>query len=260
MKVTGEYIDEDNSNLESMVPSGLWSQLPDDIQQEIDACIPPQGFNKELWDNLESSTRYTIKNILYTKKNPNEKRKTHFIRFFTDSKFYIGTRLEEAFNYMALILALLLTIPYGVLSTFDSNYFASIKEYLQDNCEEKLKSYRYIRISSIENCWLTIYASMCGLLMVVIYYVFKPSNLYELRLFTLIKGRILLACIGICTTVSIVGVMDSAANLIQWYNVPYNESLCQDEPSYYKSLLICGLISIAFAVLIPIVLLNTTLI
>jgi hypothetical protein len=234
-----------------LISSDLVDILPEDIINEIDALLAPEGFDKELWKELDAATRVSIKHMLHERAHPNEKRKSHFMRFLTDSKFYIGNRIEEALNSMALILALLLTIPFGTLSSFDSNYFESIRIYLEENCEDKRDSYTYIRIISLTNCWMTIYSSMCGLVMVVLYYVFKPSDAYELRKFGLLKGRILLACAGICTIISIIGVMDSAANFIQWYNVPFDESLCQGTPSYYTSMLATGLVAIALSAAIP---------
>lgn len=245
-------------NIDKLVSPSIWKALPDDVKETVMLKLAPKGFNADLWDKLEASTQNIIHCTLQAESEGvlswrQRIVKSELIRYFTDPQFIIADRMENALNFMALILALLLTIPYGSLAALNSDYFVALHQQME-SCPEVNFQYSYSQLHDLflSNCCCTIYSSMAGLILIVSYYVLKPNSDYEMRRFSRIGGRILLFCVLTTCLTSIVGVMDLAALTYQFYSTPIS-TICTGQP-WFGSMLWPGLIALIISLLVSIVL------
>jgi len=177
---------------------------------------PPYGFNdKELWKELPGEYKELFLNAepLIRHVSPYKWKIFKFILDYKCEDF----DFDAGVNSFALISALILTIPFGVVSSVSNGQFTEILN-AQESCPDDsplaksgLDYYRITRSSITQNSATAAYASMTSLILVMIWYTFKTKQ--KLDSWGRLKERILVSMISILTIASIVGVLVLFNNL-----------------------------------------------
>jgi len=231
------------------------------VAKVIYTKTPPPGFDHDVWPLVPD----LYQDIIHGYMNKNEHRQTDFKlktstfgRFWWDPDYDVMEKIESSFNSMALLLALLLTIPFGCFGALNFEYFNSIQEYVDTNCPE-IKQYfgrvdETVHRTILNNAAMCMYSSMCGLIMICLFYIFKPVQGFEMRIWCRRNGRVLLGLVGLCCIIDILTVMCLGANLIQWFSAP-TSAICGDQP-WYGGIMYSGVVGLLLSAAIPICLLS----
>ena len=214
----------------------MWPLIPD-LYQDIIHGYMNKGEDRPTNFNLKNST---------------------FGRFWWDPDYDVMDKIETSFNSMALLLALLLTIPFGCFGAMNFEYFDSIQSFVDANCPEKEQFFgrvdETVHRVMLNNASLAMYSSMCGLIMICLFYVFKPIKGFEMRIWCRKNGRILLGLVGLSCIVDILSVMCLGANFIQWYSAP-TDTICGDQ-DWFAGIMFSGVVGLIMSAAIPIYLLS----
>lgn len=206
------------------IDSSVWEALDvatkDCIRKRTLDVIAPIGISKDLWDALSHEEKVLI--LPKLKNLESMGHKSRVIRFFHGDG---GTDPEPAINAMALICALVLSVPYSVLMTIDSNFLESLKAAFEQ-CE--INNFDTAHRLFLENCSGAIYSCIIGLSMASLYYMFKPQK-SELISWMRVKGKVLVCLILICTITAIVTAMNLAGLLIPYYSTILDEEYFCDQ-------------------------------
>lgn len=136
----------------------------------------------------------------------------------------VGEEVDNVVNTLTLMNALILTIPYSLMSAADHNYWDWVQQTL-DECESKSFSFG-------EDFWIfknsynaVVYSTMSSLVMSLIYYLLKPRQLAKFRRWWKhARYVILMTLVGtVCSVVSLVAV---SCWLFAWFIIPTN-MLCE---------------------------------
>jgi hypothetical protein len=224
-----------------LVDPELWSELSENLRESIHSFVEMFGYEEGLLKpEVYSSSWAAVWSAL---------QKSTLYRLFVPVEPLSEEKIQNGLNFMALILALMLTIPYAVLGSLDGETLMRIRDAKSESgkCGDDGMPF-----GVTSNSALTIYAGTCGLIIIILYYLLRPDSDYELRRWSFYRGRFVVMCASTCTTCAIIGAMVNAATLFRWYSVPLDE-LCSDETEEnFQIILITGLCAIAIAVVLPI--------
>ena len=150
--------------------------------------------------------------------------------------------VEPAINALALICALVLTIPFGmnfdlinmkvILSNCDSNSF-----YIQSGL-----TWNYTESQILSNWTCTVYGSMTGLIIACVYYILKQDEIYQEQWFYN-KGKWLLLSMFCTTAAAIISLMNLSADILNYILVVDND-LCDINVNTY---IIPGIVILLFS-------------
>ena len=131
---------------------------------------------------------------------------------------------------MALICALLLTIPFGLLSYINDSFWTTISKQFEA-CGGNLANAGTYNVADfqyeiVHNIVCVIYASMAGLILSTFYYLFKPSKSVKITSSMSRRERILVLLLFVCCSSSVVGIM----NIIISINPA--EKYCENQFTY----------------------------
>ena len=176
------------------------------------ATNSPEGENEVLWKALNDDQKRKIWKS--ANKITLEKSKSKRGRFY---EFFAGGNEdpETAINAMALICALLIAIPYGVMGSLTPDFLANMNTLIDSCAPGTVKAdttYDDLYRMYLGNIAGATYACMLGLEMASIYYVLKPKS-NDLKEFMQVKGKVLLVLIVLCTISGIVCCMNLLSNL-----------------------------------------------
>ena len=154
---------------------------------------------------------------------------SRLIKFFVDFDSDEGSGVSvDAINALALINALLLTIPFGIMSLFSAEYVNDLYLAVESCPDGESKVFnRGVYVYVINNLAACLYGSLCGLMITASYFMLKDNNSNTIKLMTLIskiKERILLLMLFVCTTASIIGLLDCAFIIFAVY---CNPNVCE---------------------------------
>ena len=174
-------------------------------------------FDTNTWKSLDIPARRkflenSIKIYRDILKEKNRNFKSRVLTFLLDFDGRDTEVTVDAINALALVNALILTIPFGVFSFINGQFYIDYSnsyESCTDNQKNELDKPNDIRIYVQNNLAVCLYASLCGLLFASIYTIFK-TDWKKLTTFQRLKERILLGCLFSCTVASIIGLLDVA--------------------------------------------------
>lgn len=151
------------------------------------------------------------------------------VKFFLDFDSDEGSGVSvDAINALALINALLLTIPFGIMSLFSAEYINDLYLAVESCPDGKSIVFNHgVYVYVLNNLAACLYGSLCGLMITASYFMLKDNNSNTLKSMTLmskIKERILLALLFVCTTASIIGLLDCAYIIFAVY---CNPNICE---------------------------------
>jgi hypothetical protein len=132
--------------------------------------------------------------------------------------------VDNVVNTLTLMNALILTIPYSLMSNMNYDYWDQVIISL-DNCSERVATFESDFAIFKNSFNAVVYSAMASLIMSLIYYLLKPKNLAKFRKWWK-QARyviIMMLCGTVCSVVSLVAV---SCWLFAWYNLP-SDQLCE---------------------------------
>jgi hypothetical protein len=177
-------------------------------------AYPPVGFDTNVWENIDDSVKVLILETIFKDK---VKKKSNVLKFFSFEENDL--EFDGSINSMALICALVLTVPFGIAAIFNTDYYNQITT-MMENCPEDCKMFEYFQTTSVnaivDNMQSTtvsyvamaIYSSLAGLVFSAMYNLFRPSGTSTQWPPQLLKKiKVLSVCVFICTFSAVVGVL-----------------------------------------------------
>jgi len=214
------------------IPQEAWDAMPLHqlvLSQKAKLYIPPPGFHEEFWKNLTDDEKINVLMALEKKVTRHSAVYDFFLNFEDDTNF------DNPVNALALICALLLTIPFGLITVLNGAFFQSLEEALNACPNNATKdtgdTYNYLFVQFLQNTGSIIYACLCGLILSAFYYTFKPSENVQQTRRSRFKLKILIGCLVCCTIAAVIGVMDVSSYMVQTYMVQ-TADLCTYDSSY----------------------------
>ena len=211
-------------------------QVLKDILDFANVFQPPQGFSDvKLWgiivkgvlENMSPGERENHKAMCKNiherfldaeKSNAKtkiwESRVLNFFLDWTSNDFNI----DAAVNAFALVNALILTIPFGIVTSLDHEWLSSVKK-LTEPCPGM---YTHIWQQFILRLSGSVYCSMLGLILSALYYIFSPADKTQLTDNGCARQRLLILSAFACTVGSIVFCNCSWASLLYLFMRDYN--------------------------------------
>jgi hypothetical protein len=192
--------------------------------------VPSGWSDPELWKSLPPE----FKDIFLEASEQTE----HYSKFESMvAKFFLDFEAddfdyESGVNSFALINALALTIPFGVLSSVNNSVWTEIQDALlacpDDSTAVRVynmtqnENYNWLRTSFGNNAAAACYGSLLGLTLVLCFFLFKPK---ERTQWARKKMRIFMFLLFICTASAVVGCLCLFNNL-QMYITVSDSDLC----------------------------------
>lgn len=148
--------------------------------------------------------------------------------------------IDTVVNTLTLVCALILTIPYGVMTSADHSYWDNIELTLSE-CESTKFTYEQdFRLFS-GGFNTIIYSNIAVLIMAVLYYLLRPKDEVKFRKWWK-YARYVIMMMMLGTVCSIVCLVIASAWLFSWYIIP-NSKLCTYSA---KTDVIAGIVVIVF--------------
>lgn len=257
---TGEIDSAGFKTRPSWVESNIWEGLSPEAKKnvcEIEQAQPPRGVSEEIWSKLDDGTRYEMKSMHKTSLMKQESTGGNCSRFFCGHSEEIEDRafMESAVNAMAFVSAVLLTIPFGIISLLSSDFFDTIESTLS-SCESQPigrdQPFEFVRKALVNNTAGIVYASLCGLIMTTQYYVFRAPNGMKLSSYQKKKEKALLLAMVGTTTASVTCLMNLATYLFMYYTMQV-KNICTDSAFNVWAI---GILVVSFSVLLTAYLVN----
>ena len=174
--------------------------------------------------------------------------KSGFARFISTEDVDVED-LDQGVNAMALLNALILTIPYQLIGSVGSGYFDWLSDELK-KCKRESTSAGYnfhdIQLFYREELLCCIYASICGLILSTFYFLFKRSHPAETGVWKE-KARLLIILLFVCTGMSLIALMALSNTFVSWYFIR-SGSICKLEIFEYTGpAMLCAIIALVLA-------------
>ncbi|KAJ1388257.1 hypothetical protein B484DRAFT_459802, partial [Ochromonadaceae sp. CCMP2298] len=136
-------------------------------------------------------------------------------------KYYKGTNLsvEEAdtvVNTLALVAALILTIPFGAALSFDIGYWDNLTVVMQQCEGVEENTLKFIDVYNLiaHGLYAVAYSSMLTLGVCIFYYILRPSGKYFAAWWHHGKIAVLLAFLG--TVIAIISMLTLFGSFMGW--------------------------------------------
>mmetsp|Transcript_16086 Transcript_16086/g.15440 ORF Transcript_16086/g.15440 Transcript_16086/m.15440 type:complete len:390 (-) Transcript_16086:94-1263(-) len=246
-------------------------------------AIRPQGFDPELWENMNERDKqhicldqkmindespvwlpaWFIEEVVPTKNW--SKRwylkwwlqrityKSRVVNFFVPGNNHIIEEPDAGISAMALVCALILTIPFGIFGSLTDGFFASVREAIEKcpgNPPQTITGWTFdaMYLRTMQSFSTSFYCSMMGIIVTSIYYIFKPLPGKDMRKWCRSQGRLLLVLMFLVTTSSLIGLMAIGFYLL-YFSAGENKDLCTYDVRYiyYPGLVgivICSFLSL----------------
>jgi hypothetical protein len=141
------------------------------------------------------------------------------------AEMFIGRRIgyeevDSVVNTLTLMDALILTIPYGLMSSADMSYWDNVEEVL-NNCYATVGSKFRMQDDFLlfkNSCNAVIFSSMASLLMAVVYYLLRPKGAAFQVWWKRARYVIIMILIG--TISAVVSLVAVSLWLFAWYIIP----------------------------------------
>ena len=157
--------------------------------------------------------------------------------------------LDEGVNQMALVLAVILTIPYQVGGATGYAYFNWLSDELRRCPKEAAGGYNFEdAIAAFREYMLCcMFSSMIGMIFSTFYYLFKRSHPKDLKAY-MRQSRLLTIYIFICCGFALISLMTLSNFLLSWYVMGSGE-MCKGT-IYSEHFLIGGIIVVIISTMI----------
>lgn len=216
-----------NSESSSDSSSDSCSESSSDSEPNINGSKEQSSTNAETMvskmKSLKPKKRSTLRHVQDVIKQ------SAFGRFIA-CKDLTSDDLDDSVNQMALVCAVILTIPYQVGQTVGPSYFDWLKGELEKCPKSRAGGYDFgIAMSAFREYMLCcMFSTMCGMILSTFYFLFKRSlpDLNDHNRY-MRKCRYITIYIFICTSFGIISLIMLSNFLIEWFVVP-TDALCTD--------------------------------
>lgn len=151
--------------------------------------------------------------------------------------------IDSVVNTLTLVCALILTIPYGVMTSADHSYWDNVEDILSQ-CEVKKFTYDQAFKPFSGGFNSIVYSNISVLIMAVLYYLLRPKDDAKFRKWWK-YARYILMMMMLGTVCSVVCLVIASSWLFSWYIIP-NSKLCTFSA---KTDVTAGIIVIGFCAL-----------
>lgn len=221
------------------VSKDVWYQLEPDIQQKINECDQlsdtPIGIEDTLWEKLDDEVKLSV--IQSVSKITEFKASCTCVSPKSSNiyHFFFGAitdlDLDTCVNSMALISALVLTIPYSVIGNLGPSFWQNFREAVIA-CDDDVSAwYEVPRDLILNNLYCSLVSSVCGIILSTFYYLFKPATKNLMTVLTMRKLKYLVFVLFMTCIIAIVSIMNLAVMLSWTYTVDYTDQWCRPQPS-----------------------------
>jgi len=140
---------------------------------------------------------------------------------------------DAGVNAMALLCALLLSVPYAVVDTIDNIHLAWLQKAL-DKCKADHETMRYSRIYALyRGSFLsTVYMSIGGMILATFYFLFKRTNEEDYKLWRR-KARLLVTTLFFFTALAICSLLVMTNTYFNYFLLSDSENICDNNSSIY---------------------------
>lgn len=216
---------------EEQINLDAWNYLSSDIglqqkvaQKALEASSPPKGFDAEVWKLLSWADKKAILSLQPKKISPTifgyDIKDSNVLLFFADVTGD-NFNFDAGVNSMALICALILTIPFGLMGTLDQDHWSAVSDQIADCPGGSLRGYSFedFFYETMNNIVCVIYSAMSGLVLSTLYYVFKPKDDMNMPKWKIIKQRLLIFLLFVSTITSVVGLLNATTDFLTLFTV-----------------------------------------
>jgi len=133
-------------------------------------------------------------------------------------KFVTSEDIDNVVNTLTLVNALILTIPYGIMSSTGPDYWDYVEATL-DACPATKFTFaqNYVVFSNSTNS--VVYSTICCLIMALVYYLLRPKDNDKFRSWWK-AARYAICVMMIGTATSVVSLIAISSWMFAWYIVP----------------------------------------
>ena len=137
--------------------------------------------------------------------------------------------IDSAVNTLAIVSALLVTVPYGVVTAFDHSYW----DWLQNvPCADTIQefggqSYNHFYLKNvIQQLWMSLFSSMLGIGLTVFYYMLRPGDPEIFKIWWR-RGRWAVFMIFVCAFVAVMITLAMAGWILNGWYVVSTDTFCE---------------------------------
>ena len=225
-----EYADESSSSSRSRSSS--------DSDSSESSCSSDDGETRK---RTHSQSHSNMKALSALSKKKSFRHKTVLNKFqstmrqsafgrFISCEDLTSDDLDDSVNQMALVCAVILTIPYQVGQTVGPSYFDWLRSELDKCPKASAGGYDFgIALAAFREYMLCcMFSTMCGMILSTFYFLFKRtvSDPSDHRTY-MRKCRYITIYIFICTSFGIISLIMLSNFLIEWFVVP-TDALCTE--------------------------------
>ena len=231
-----DFDELDDADCPACISSDLWRYLgPSERTVSIATAkkvYPPFGVDNKFWDELPAETKDA-----FWKAHDDEK-KVERITSWRTCKGYRKSNLygfltgkcddedmDTKVSSMALISALVLTIPFGLFTGLGNDYWSGLSQAIT-NCGYGGDIGR-VKDGLLNNLVAALVASVLGIILSTFYYLFKPPDAKRMTLTTQKKLKVLVTMLFFSCVVSLVCIINSANIMSANYMVDYDFEFCR---------------------------------
>ena len=153
-------------------------------------------------------------------------------KFFSPFSDHLIDEPESAISAMALICALILTVPFWIFGLFKDSYITDLKDSI-DICPGHVNKFGESFHDAYRTLLLypsvTMYTSLMGLIMSSIYFIFKPSKGRDLDKWCRKQGRLLMLILFVLCVIAVTTLCACAANLLKHYTILFVDHCSPDD-------------------------------
>ena len=149
---------------------------------------------------------------------------------------------DSGVNAMALLCALVLSVPYQVAGTLGSDNLDWMKGQI-DECTDEW-NYAFVYTGYRASFIMTVYFSISGMILATFYFLFKRNNDFDFRIWRS-KARYLVVLLFFCTAFSIIGLILLTNLYFDYYMLSSTENICSNNTLPYVAAG-CGVSFFAF--------------
>lgn len=194
------------------------------IAEKALEAVAPKGFDAKVWELLSLEDKKAIKEKLPKQKVKKifgfELGKSNVLLFFGDMEGD-NFNFDAGVSSMALICALILTIPFGLLGTLDQDHWTEVMSQIAACPGGILRTYSFddYFVETMNNIACVIYSAMSGLVLSTTYYLFKPKNEAKVSHIESVKQRVLIFLLFVSTVTAVVGLMNATSDILTLFPV-----------------------------------------
>jgi len=140
---------------------------------------------------------------------------------------------DAGVNAMALLCALLLSVPYAVVERINFSHLAWL-QYSIDKCDAEHNSFGYNRIYALYrgSFLMTVYMSIGGMILATFYFLFKRTNEEDYKLWRR-KARLLVTTLFFFTAFAICALILMTNMYFNYYLLSDRDNICNNSSQKY---------------------------